>query len=132
MSNYTPKIVVYACNWSTAEVEPKPNVHLINTMCSGRVEPSFIIEAFSRGADGVMIMACPPGDCHYISGNLKTQRMVMLLKTMLPQLGIDPKRLNLVWLSASDSQKVGARVAEFSGTVAVLGPLGDTKEAVAC
>lgn len=132
MSNFTPKVVVYACNWAAPEVEPNAAVHVINIMCSGRVEPSFIIEAFTRGADGVMIVACPPGDCHYISGNLKTQRMVLLLKTMLPQLGIDPKRLHLIWHSNSKDTKVETRISEFAKTIASLGSAGSKKEAVAC
>jgi len=92
-------------------------------MCSGRVEPTFILYAFSRGADGVMVAGCPPGDCHYTSGNYKTRRRVMLLKKTLPQLGIEPERLRLEWIPADEGTKFQSALNAFIGEIARLGPL---------
>jgi F420-non-reducing hydrogenase iron-sulfur subunit len=92
-------------------------------MCSGRVEPSFIFHAFARGADGVMIAGCHPGDCHYNSGNYKARRRIMLLKKALPQLGIEPERLRLEWISASEGTKFRSTVNEFIDQVKELGSL---------
>ena len=92
-------------------------------MCSGRVEPSFILRAFSSGADGVMVAGCHPGDCHYMSGNYKAQRRVMLLKNTLPQLGIESERLRLEWISASEGTKFQSAVNGFIDEVTELGPL---------
>jgi F420-non-reducing hydrogenase iron-sulfur subunit len=92
-------------------------------MCSGRVEPSFIFHALSKGADGVMVAGCHPGDCHYNSGNYKARRRMTLLKKTLPQLGIEPERLRLEWISASEGAKFRTTVNEFIDQVKELGPL---------
>jgi F420-non-reducing hydrogenase iron-sulfur subunit len=92
-------------------------------MCSGRLEPSFVFYAFAKGADGVMIAGCHPGDCHYNSGNYKTRRRVTVLKNMLPQLGIEPERLRLEWISASEGTKFRSTVNEFIDEITKLGPL---------
>jgi len=126
-----PKIVVFCCNWcsyagadlaGTSRLKIKPYFRTIRTMCSGRIEPSFIIHAFAKGADGVMIAGCHPGDCHYDSGNYKARRRVMLLKNMLPQLGIEPERLRLEWISASEASKFQSTVNEFIDQITELGP----------
>jgi len=132
MKHFEPKIVVFCCNWcsyagadlaGTSRLKIKPNFRVIRTMCSGRVEPSFIFHAFARGADGVMIAGCHPGDCHYNSGNYKARRRVMLLKNMLPQLGIESERLRLEWISASEGIKFRSTVNGFIDEVTELGPL---------
>ena len=92
-------------------------------MCSGRIEPTFIFHAFAQGADGVMIAGCHPGDCHYNAGNYKARRRAMLLKNVLPQLGIEPERLRLEWISASEAPKFQSTVNEFIDQVTELGPL---------
>jgi F420-non-reducing hydrogenase iron-sulfur subunit len=92
-------------------------------MCSGRVEPSFILYAFSRGADGVMVVGCAAGDCHYTSGNYKTRRRVMLLKNTLPQLGIAPERLRLEWIPADEGTKFQSALKAFADEITRLGPL---------
>jgi len=92
-------------------------------MRSGRVEPTFILHAFARGADGVMIAGCHPGDCHYSAGNYKARRRIMLLEKMLPQLGIESERLRLEWISASEGTKFQSAVNEFIDEVKELGPL---------
>jgi len=132
VSDFTPKIVVFCCKWSSHDgaglagtARPKTNPHLrvIRTMCSGRVEPSFIFRAFSSGADGVMIAGCHPGDCHYLSGNYKAQRQVGLLQKTLPQLGIEPERLRLAWISTAEAPNFQSAVNEFVDKVTALGPL---------
>jgi F420-non-reducing hydrogenase iron-sulfur subunit len=98
----------------------KPYFKIIRTMCSGRVDPELIINAFSRGADGVLIAGCHPGDCHYMTGNYKTRRRYFLLKKMISQLGINPERLKLEWISASESQKFQSTINEFVEKIAKL------------
>jgi F420-non-reducing hydrogenase iron-sulfur subunit len=92
-------------------------------MCSGRVDPQFILDAFAKGADGVLIGGCHPGDCHYVEGNYKTLRRLGMLKRLLRDLGIEEKRLRLEWISASEGEKVKAVVNEMVEQVRELGPL---------
>ncbi len=92
-------------------------------MCSGRVDPSFIIKAFQLGADGVLIAGCHFGDCHYIEGNFKTMRRVEMLKLLLPEFGINPERLRLEWISASEAEKFARISFEFTDQIKSLGPL---------
>jgi len=132
MNNFEPKVVVFCCNWcsyagadlaGTSRLKIKPNFRVIRTMCSGRVEPTFILHAFAQGADGVMIAGCHPGDCHYSTGNYKARRRIRLLEKMLPQLGIESERLKLEWISASEGTKFQSAVNEFIDEVKGLGPL---------
>ena len=132
MTNFKPKIVVFCCNWcsyagadlaGTSRMKIKPYFRVIRTMCSGRIEPTFVFQAFAQGADGVMIAGCHPGDCHYNSGNYKAMRRVMLLRNMLPQLGIEPERLRLEWISASEASKFRSAVNGFIDKVTELGSL---------
>ncbi len=127
-----PKIVVFCCNWcsyagadlaGTSRLKIKPQFRIIRTMCSGRVDPALILYAFNKGADGVMVAGCHPGDCHYNSGNYKASRRMALLKNMLPQLGIEPERLRLEWISASEAPKFQSAMNEFIGEVTELGSL---------
>jgi F420-non-reducing hydrogenase iron-sulfur subunit len=128
MNEFEPKVVVFRCNWcsrdgKTSKVGSEPNFKIIRTMCSSRVDPSFVIKAFASGADGVMIMGCHPGDCHYLSGNYKTMRRVMLLKNMLSQFGIEPERLGLEWITPSEETKLPEVVGNFTNKVKELGPI---------
>ena len=132
MSDFEPKIIIFCCNWGayagidlagTSRMKIKPYFRVIRTMCSGRIEPTFIFQAFAQGADGVMIAGCHPGDCHYNIGNYKAMRRVMLLRNMLPQLGIEPERLKLEWISASEASKFQSTANEFIDEVTALGPL---------
>jgi len=102
MNNFAPKIIFFCCDWNASaranladdsNLTDKLNSRTIRTMCSGRIEPTFILQAFDQGADGVMIAGCPAGDCHYNTGNYKARRRVVMLQNMLPQLGIESKRL---------------------------------------
>ena len=132
MKDFTPRIIFFCCNWSsyaaadladTSRLTNEPHFRIIKTMCSGRVEPTFILHAFSSDADGVMIVGCNPGDCHYNSGNYKARRRLMLLKNMLPQFGIEPERLKMEWIPASEAPKFQSTVNGFINKVTGLGPL---------
>ncbi len=100
-----------------------PNIRPIRVMCSGRVDPSFILKAFASGADGVLIGGCHPGDCHYAEGNYKTLRRYIFLKRILKEQGIDPRRIRLEWISASEGDKYARVVDEFVESIKQLGPL---------
>jgi len=132
MKDFVPKIVLFCCNWGacagtdfagTSTLTNDPNFRIIRTMCSGRIEPSFIFQAFAQGVDGVMVAGCHPGDCHYNSGNFKARRRLMLLNNMLTQFGIEPERLKLEWISASEASKFQSTVNGFIDEVTKLGPL---------
>jgi F420-non-reducing hydrogenase iron-sulfur subunit len=98
------------------------NIRIIRVMCSGRVEPTFVLKAFREGADGVLICGCHPGDCHYHEGNYKCLRRYHLLKEYLKQMGIDPGRLRLEWISASEGKQFAELVDDMTETVRELGP----------
>jgi len=132
MNDFAPKIVVFCYNWcsyagadlaGTSRLKIKPYSRVIRTMCSGRIEPTFIFHAFTQEADGVMVAGYHPGDCHYNSGNYKARRRIMLLKNMLPQLGIESERLRLEWISASEAPKFRSAVNGFIDEITKLGPL---------
>lgn len=129
--SFEPKIVAFLCNWcsyrgadlaGTSRIKCAPNVRTIRVMCSGRVEPSFILKAFQAGADGVLVLGCHPGDCHYQEGNYKTIRRMALLKKMLPQLGVEDERFRLQWVSASEGAQFAILVDEMTEQVRKLGP----------
>jgi F420-non-reducing hydrogenase iron-sulfur subunit len=129
---FEPRIVGFLCNWctytgadlaGTARVKYSPNVRSIRVMCSGRVDPIFIIKALLEGADGVLIGGCHPGDCHYQEGNYKALRRYLLLKRLLPEYGIEPGRVRLEWVSASEGERFGHVVDEFTNEIRRLGPL---------
>ena len=129
--DFEPKIVGFLCNWcsytgadlaGTSRVKYAPNVRVIRVMCSGRVDPTFIVKALQDGADGVLIAGCHPGDCHYKEGNYKTMRRYPLLKKLLAQYGIEDGRVRLEWVSASEGDKFAAVVNEMTATVKKLGP----------
>jgi F420-non-reducing hydrogenase iron-sulfur subunit len=133
MSQSSPTIVGFACNWccyagadlaGTSRLKYPPNLRIIRVMCSGRIDPEFILKAFRDGADGVFIGGCHPGDCHYVSGNYKTEKRVVLLRNLLAGLGVEPERLRLEWVSASEGQRFAEAVTAFTRRVKELGPLG--------
>jgi F420-non-reducing hydrogenase iron-sulfur subunit len=100
-----------------------PNVRVVRIMCSGRLDPTLVLKGFQEGADAVFIGGCHPGDCHYQAGNMKTLRRIPLLKRVLAQLGIEPERLRLEWISASEGIRFQEIVNEFVEQVRALGPL---------
>lgn len=131
-NGWDPKIAAFLCNWCTytgadlagvSRLKSSPCVRIIRVMCSGRVDPTFVLEAFKKGADGVFIGGCHIGDCHYAEGNYKTMRRIEFLKIFLEQLGIDPKRLRLEWISASEGDKYAATTLDFEKQIRELGPL---------
>ena len=134
MSNETfePKIVGFLCNWcsyraadlaGSARIKYPPNVRIIRVMCSGRVDPTFVMKALADGADGVMIAGCHPGECHYIEQNYKAMRRYHLMKRVLVQMGIEPGRLKLLWASAAEGQIFANEITKFVEEVRLLGPL---------
>jgi len=130
--SWEPKIVGFLCNWcsyrgadlaGTARIKYAPNVRIIRVMCSARIEPAFILKAFQAGADGVMVLGCHPGDCHYQEGNYKTMRRMPLLQKLLAQMGIEEGRVRLEWVSASEGERFATLVNEITEKVRALGPL---------
>jgi len=133
MSGFEPKIVAFLCNWcSYAGADHAGGQHrdvpaqlkIIRVMCSGRVDPQFILKAYQEGADGVMVLGCHPGDCHYKEGNYKTLRKMKLLEQLLEQFGVEKERLRLDWVSASEGEKFSRVTNEMVETIKKLGPLG--------
>jgi len=131
--NFEPNIVAFCCNWCTytgadlagiSRMIYPANVKIIRTMCSGRVDPQFVLKAFREGADGVMICGCHPGDCHYQEGNVKTMRRFPLLVEMLKQFGVEEDRIMLEWVSASEGDKFAKITEVMTERVRKLGPLG--------
>lgn len=129
--SFEPKIVGILCNWcsytgadlaGTARIQYAPNVRVVRVMCSGRVDPSFVLKALQCGADGVLIAGCHLGDCHYQSGNYKTMRRFALMKRVLAQLGVEPDRVRLEWVSASEGERWAAVVNDMTEKVRALGP----------
>ncbi len=129
--SFEPKIVGILCNWcsytgadlaGTARIQYAPNVRVVRVMCSGRVDPSFVLKALQCGADGVLIAGCHLGDCHYQSGNYKTMRRFALMKRVLGQLGVEPDRVRLEWVSASEGERWAAVVNDMTEKVRALGP----------
>jgi F420-non-reducing hydrogenase iron-sulfur subunit len=100
-----------------------PSIRIIRVMCSSRVDPGLILECFERGADGVMVLGCHPGDCHYISGNAKEEMRVQDTWKLLDMLGIGRERLMLKWISASEGEEFGATIDRFAALIRKLGPL---------
>jgi len=129
---FEPVILGFFCNWcsyraadlaGTARIHYAPNVRPIRVMCSGRVDPQFVLKALREGADGVLIAGCHPGECHYVNGNIKTLRRFLLLRKMLEQLGIEPERVQLVWASASEGKQLAETIDRMTEEVRALGPL---------
>ena len=135
MSNentFEPVIVGFLCNWcsyraadlaGTSRIKMPPNVRDIRVMCTGRIEPEFILKALREGADGVLVMGCHPGKCHYVEGNYKAIRRIMLLKNTLAQFGLEDERIRLDWASAAEGPRFAQVVTEMTETIRKLGPL---------
>lgn len=132
MSEFEPKITAFLCNFCSYEgadragsskLESPANVRVVRVMCSGRVEPEMVLEAFTNGSDGVIILGCHPGDCHFKEGNYKTLRRFPLLKKMLVEFGIEPERIRLDWVSASEAKRYAEVTRDMTETVRKLGPL---------
>lgn len=134
---FEPKIVTFMCNWCSyagadnagiARIPSPPNILPIRVMCSGRVSPEMILRALRGGADGVLILACHIGDCHYVSGNHRTAKRVPLLRNLMGHVGINPERVRLDSVSSSEAQRFAQVTAEFVETIRRLGPISAETE----
>jgi F420-non-reducing hydrogenase iron-sulfur subunit len=132
-NNWEPKIIAFFCNWCTytaadlagvSRLKYAPNVKVIRVMCSGRVDPQFIMQSLASGADGVLIGGCHPGDCHYAEGNYKMLRRYKMLQRVMKQFGIHQDRVRLEWISASEGDKVKTVINDMVEKIKKLGPLG--------
>jgi len=131
-TNFQPKIVAFLCNWcsyraadlaGTSRMKYPANVRMVRVMCSGRVDPAFVLRAISKGADGVMIAGCHPGECHYQEQNYKTMRRFEMLKQTLLGFGMDEKRIRLQWASAAEGGVLAQAIRDMVEDIQVLGPM---------
>ncbi len=131
MEDFEPNIIGFLCNWcsyagadlaGTSRMKYPPNIKSIRVMCSGRVDPVFVLEALRKGADGVLVAGCHPGDCHYQSGNYKANRRMKLLKKLLEEMAINPKRVRFEYISASEGAKFASVATEFVDELKKMGP----------
>ena len=131
-ADFKPRIIAFCCNWcayagadlaGVSRIQYPPNIRVIRVMCSGRIDPTFIPKAFLAGFDGVMILGCHPGDCHYQEGNYKALRRYRWLKRLLEQMGIEEERLRLEWISASEAERFRCVINDMVDHVRALGPL---------
>ena len=127
-----PRIVGFLCNWcayqgadlaGTSRMEYPANVRPVRVMCTGRIDPAFILKAFAEGADGVLVAGCHPGDCHYLEGNYKAIRRMSMVRRILEQFGIEPERFRLEWVSAGEGTKWARICQEMTEVVKATGPL---------
>ena len=128
---FEPKIIAFLCNWCSyagsdiagvSRMQYPPNIRIIRVMCSGRVDIAFILQALLSGIDGILIAGCHPGECHYIDGNLKAERRVNFLKELLKNIGIEPERVKITWISASEGKKFQETAKEFTEFIRSMGP----------
>jgi len=131
MPDFEPRIIAFLCNWctytaadlaGTSRIQYPPNIRVIRLMCSGALDPLYVTQALLQGADGILIGGCHPGDCHYQSGNYKARRRIAILKNVLEQAGIDPERVWLRWISASEGQRFADTVTEMVAALRQKGP----------
>ena len=129
--SFEPKIVGFLCNWcsytgadlaGTSRIQYPPNIRIIRVMCSARIDPTFVLSALAKGADGVLICGCHPGDCHYSEGNYKAMRRFPLLKAVLKAQGVEDDRVRLEWVSASEGQRFADIVLDMTERIRALGP----------
>ncbi len=139
MEGYEPTIIAFVCNWctytaadlaGTSRLIQPANVRMIRMMCTGMVDPKYVIKALLEGADAVLISGCHPGDCHYINGNLKARRRIKLLKEILPRFGFDEGRLKMTWIGASEGIDFAKTIKELVAEVKALGPIETRRQMV--
>ena len=132
MEEFEPNIVAFLCNWcsyagadlaGTSRIQYPPNVKVIRVMCSGRVNPMFVVNALQQGADGVLVGGCHPGDCHYAQGNYFARRRMTILKKLLEYLGIDERRVRMTWVSAAEGKKFADVIKEVTEDIKKIGPM---------
>ena len=132
ITEFEPNIIGFLCNWcsyagadlaGTSRIQYPPNIKIIRVMCSGRVNPMFVVNALQQGADGVLIGGCHPGDCHYQQGNYLARRRMAILKQLLEFIGIEPDRVRMTWVSAAEGKKFAEVVEEITEDIKKLGPM---------
>ena len=130
-NNFEPLVIGFCCNWCSyagadlagvSRLQYPPNIRIIRVMCSGMVHPNLVIDALTKGADGVLICGCHPGDCHYLEGNLKAEARAEAIKLMLQDFGIEEERFRLEWVSASEGGRFAQVVTEMAEKIKELGP----------
>ena len=128
---FEPIVVAFCCNWcsyagadlaGTSRLQYPPNVRIVRVMCSGMVHPKLVMDALNKGADGVLICGCHPGDCHYLEGNLRAQKRAEAIGLMLEDFGLEPERFRLEWVSASEGPRFAQVMTDMVETVRGLGP----------
>ncbi len=133
---FEPNIIGFLCNWcsyagadlaGTSRIQYPHNVRVIRVMCSGRINPMFVVNALQQGADGVLIGGCHPGDCHYQQGNFLARRRIAILKNLLEFIGIDSNRVRMTWVSAAEGKKFAEVVEEVTEDIKKLGPMKQIK-----
>jgi coenzyme F420-reducing hydrogenase delta subunit len=139
MSEFEPNIVAFLCNWcsyagadltGTTRTHYPPTVKVIRVMCTGRVNPLFVLQALRQGADGVLLSGCHPGECHYLKGNFLARRRFLLMKNLLEYIGINPSRIRMSWVSASEGKKFADVITEVTEDIKKLGPLKSFKREI--
>ena len=139
MSEFEPNIVAFLCNWcsyagadltGTTRTHYPPTVKVIRVMCTGRVNPLFVLQALRQGADGVLISGCHPGECHYLKGNFLARRRFLLMNNLLEYIGINPSRIRMSWVSASEGKKFADVITEVTEDIKKLGPLKSFKREI--
>ena len=140
VNGFEPKILAFTCNWcsyaaadlaGTSRIHYPPNVRMIRVMCSGMVDPVYVLKAFEAGFDGVLIAGCHIGDCHYVSGNVRAQDRVARLRRLLQTLGLEEERLRLEWISAAEGGIFAETIEKYVGQLKELGPSPFRKEPAA-
>ncbi len=131
MGEFEPRIIAFVCNWCTytaadlagaSRLVQPANVRMIRMMCTGMVDPKYIIKAILDGADAVLVSGCHPGDCHYINGNMKARRRMKLLKEILPRFGIDERRIKMTWIGASEGIDFAETIRGLVAEIKAIGP----------
>lgn len=131
MKEFEPRIIGFLCNWccyagadlaGVSRYQYPPNIRIIRVMCSGRIDPYIILEAFTSGIDGVFIGGCHPGDCHYLEGNYQAQRKIKMTRQLVQIAGLEPDRLRLEWVAASEGERFSKVVTDFTNQIKKLGP----------
>ncbi|WXG45953.1 MAG: hydrogenase iron-sulfur subunit [Candidatus Atabeyarchaeum deiterrae] len=135
---FEPYILGLVCNWctyagadmaGTSRIQYPPNLRLVRVMCTSRLAPEYVMKGLELGADGVLVSGCHPGDCHYVNGNYKTERRIHLLRKLVEQAGLEPQRIRLEWISASEGSKLAEVIKDYVKVLKKIGPnpLKDSK-----
>ena len=131
-SEFEPNIIAFLCNWcsyagadlaGTSRMQYPPNVKVIRVMCSSRINPLFLVNALQQGADGVVVAGCHPGDCHYAEGNFYARRRFALMKNLMEYVGIEPERVQMAWVSASEGARWAKMIHDVTAEIRQLGPM---------